>query len=54
MSTLIAYVLIAAVVIIPAVAVAKASQFDPSGLLGALKRGLSFDPRHPGMTYRAR
>lgn len=54
MSNLIAFVLIAAVVAIPAVAVARASQLTPTAFVGAVKRGLSFDPRHPGLTYPTR
>ena len=54
MNNLIAYVLIAAVVAIPTVAIARASQFPLSAALGALKRALSFDPRHPALSYDAR
>lgn len=54
MNNFIADVLIAAVVAIPSVAIAKASQFRLSAAVGAIKRGLSFDPRHPDLSYDVR
>lgn len=54
MNNLIAYVLIAAVVAVPTVAIAKASQFRLPAAFGAIKRALSFDPRHPGLSYDPR
>ncbi len=51
MSNFIASTLIVAVVAIPTVAIAKASKFRISSVLNASKRAVSFDPRHPALSY---